>query len=544
MQEDNKFIKGALILSIANIIVKILGAVYRFPLFRILGDEGMGLFMAVYPIYSMMLSISTAGVPLAVSKLVSEKIALKNFEGARQIFRVALMLMLASGLIFTGVLMLAAPYYSSNILKVSRTLYPLMAIAPSIVFYAVKASFRGYFQGQQRMEPSAVASIVEQLVRVGTIFLLAIVLVKHSLELGAAGAAFGSVTGAAAGLLWLIFIYFRSAPEYNRLSALSDQNSLVPTKKVIKDIFALALPITIGSIVVPVVNMVDATLILPRLQAGGFSEDAALALQGIFSGAAMSLVNVPTIFTLALGTSLLPAIAKAYAQKQNNLIKRLSSLSIRVGQIIGLPSAIGLFVLAEPISIFLYDNLAVARPLSVVAFATIFIILNQTTSPVLQGIGKTYLPVTHMFFGLLAKVIINYFLTPIPAINILGPAIGTIVAFALASFLNLRSIKKLVGGGISITESFIKPSLNAVLMGMSVYFLYPLFNKLASALLGAQLSETYIVAAAVIVSIGVGIVVYGIATLLTGTISRSELELIPKIGPKLANIFTRLGLLR
>jgi stage V sporulation protein B len=389
-----------------------------------------------------------------------------------------------------------------------------------------------------------VASIVEQLVRVGTIFFLAIILVKHSLELGAAGAAFGSVTGAAAGLLWLIFIYFRSAPEYNRLSALSDQNSLVPTKKVIKDIFALALPITIGSIVVPVVNMVDATLILPRLQAGGFSEDAALALQGIFSGAAMSLVNVPTIFTLALGTSLLPAIANAYAQKQNNLIKRLSSLSIRVGQIIGLPSAIGLFVLAEPISIFLYDNLAVARPLSVVAFATIFIILNQTTSPVLQGIGKTYLPVTHMFFGLLAKVIINYFLTPIPAINILGPAIGTIVAFALASFLNLRSIKKLVGGGISITESFIKPSLNAVLMGLSVYFLYPLFNKLASALLGAQLSETYIVAAAVIVSIGVGIVVYGIATLLTGTISRSELELIPKIGPKLANIFTRLGLLR
>ncbi|HBI57186.1 MAG TPA: polysaccharide biosynthesis protein, partial [Firmicutes bacterium] len=237
MQEDNKFIKGALILSIANIIVKILGAVYRFPLFRILGDEGMGLFMAVYPIYSMMLSISTAGVPLAVSKLVSEKIALKNFEGARQIFRVALMLMLASGLIFTGVLMLAAPYYSSNILKVSRTLYPLMAIAPSIVFYAVKASFRGYFQGQQRMEPSAVASIVEQLVRVGTIFFLAIILVKHSLELGAAGAAFGSVTGTAAGLLWLIFIYFRSAPEYNRLSALSDQNSLVPTKKVIKDIF-------------------------------------------------------------------------------------------------------------------------------------------------------------------------------------------------------------------------------------------------------------------------------------------------------------------
>ncbi|MDD4657858.1 MAG: polysaccharide biosynthesis protein [Eubacteriales bacterium] len=544
MQEGNKFIKGALILTIANIIVKILGAVYRFPLYNILGREGMGLFMAVYPLYSMMLSISTAGVPLAVSKLVSEKIALDNYEGARQVFRVALTLMLASGLIVTGVLMLAAPHYSANMLKVSRALYPLLAIAPSIVFYAVKASFRGFFQGQQRMEPSAVASIVEQLVRVGTIFLLASILIKYSLELGAAGAAFGSVTGAAAGLIWLLIVYFRSAPEYNRLASLSAENSLQPTKRVIKDIFALALPITIGSIIVPVVNMVDSTLILPRLQAGGFSEDAALALQGIFSGAAMSLVNMPTIFTMALGTALLPAVARAYASKQLNIIKGLSSLSIRMGQIIGLPSAIGLFVLAEPISIFLYNDLAVARPLSVAAFAAIFISLNQTTSPVLQGLGKTYLPVSHMFCGLLIKVTINYFLTPIPSINILGPAFGTIIAFALASFLNLRAIKKLVGGGISITESFVKPSLNAILMGLSVYFLYPLFQRLAFILLNSWLSQRFIVGAAVIVAIGVGIVVYGIATLMTGTISRSELELIPVIGPKLAKILTRLKLLR
>ena len=157
MQEDGKFIKGAVIITIANIIVKILGAVYRIPLRGILGKEGMGLFMAVYPIYSMMLSISTAGVPLAVSKLVSEKVALKNYTGARQVFRVSLMLMLASGLLFTGILMLAAPYYAEKVLKVPRTLYPLLAIAPAIAFYAVKSALRGFFQGQQRMEPSALA---------------------------------------------------------------------------------------------------------------------------------------------------------------------------------------------------------------------------------------------------------------------------------------------------------------------------------------------------------------------------------------------------
>jgi stage V sporulation protein B len=539
MQEDGKFIKGAIIITIANIIVKILGAVYRIPLRGILGKEGMGLFMAVYPLYSMMLSVSTAGVPLAVSKLVSEKVALKNYAGARQVFRVSLILMLASGLLFTGVLMLAAPYYSANILKVSRTLFPLLAIAPSIAFYGVKSAFRGFFQGQQRMEPSALASILEQLVRVGTIFLLSSILVKQSLELGAAGAAFGAVTGAAAGLILLIIFYYRQKPEYNREISLSDQNVLFPTKTVIKQIFTLALPITIGSIVVPIVNMVDSTLILPRLQAGGFSENAALGMLGNFSGAAMALVGVPGILTIGLGTSLLPAVAKAYAQKQHAFIKKVSSLAIRVGQIIALPSAIGLFVLAEPISIFLFD-ISVARSLSLAAFAVIFITLNQITTPVLQGVGKTYLPVTHMLFGLLAKVGINYILTPIPSINILAPAAGTIVAFAIASFLNLRAIKKIVGSGFSILDTFVKPTLNSILMGICVYFIYPLFSKMG----GALFSGTLAVGFAVFAAIGVGLVVYGFATTATGTITRSEIELIPGVGPKIGKILFRLKLLK
>lgn len=543
MEAGSKFIKGALVLTAANIIIKILGAVYRIPLLRILGEEGMGLFMAVYPLYSTALSISTAGVPLAVSKLVSEKVALDNYEGAHQVFRVARTLMLASGLVVTGVLLLTAPYYTANILKVPRTLYPMIAISPSIIFYAVKSAYRGYFQGQQRMEPSATASVVEQLVRVGTIFLFAFFLVRHSLELGAAGAAFGSVTGAAAGFSLLLFFYYHSRPEYNRLLAGAANNALAPTKTVIKEIFALALPITIGSIIVPIVSAVDSALILPRLQTGGFSESAALALLGIYSGAAMSLVNVPTIFTLGLGASLLPAVSEAYAQKRYDLIGRLSSLSVRVGHIIALPSAIGLFVLAEPISIFLFNNVAVARPLSVAAFAAIFIILNQTTTPILQGLGKTYLPITHVFYGLLAKIAINYFLTPIPSINILAPATGTIVAFAIAAFLNLRSIKKMVGLGVSVFDSFIKPFLNALIMGVFVFLCYPWFSKLAQVLFG-QGSEFLRTGFAVLLAVGIGIVLYGLTTLLTGTLTQAELEMIPKIGPRLAEKLARLKLVR
>ena len=203
----------------------------------------------------------------------------------------------------------------------------------------------------------------------------------------------------------------------------------------------MALPITIGSIVVPLVNMVDSTLILPRLQAGGFSEEQALAMYGNFSGAAMPLVNVPTIFTMALATSLVPAIADAHAHENAGQIRTLSSLAIRIGLMLGLPAALGLYQLARPVSILLYNNAEVARSLQVAAFAIIFISLKQTTAPVLQGLGKTYLPVSHMFAGLIVKVVLNYFLTAVPAINIIGPAIGTIVAFAIASLLNLLHLQ-------------------------------------------------------------------------------------------------------
>jgi stage V sporulation protein B len=544
MQEGSKFIKGALVLTVAGVIVKILGAVYRIPLYGILGDVGMGLFMAVYPVYSMMLSISTAGVPVAVSKLVAERLARGNYKGAHQVFRVALGLMTASGLIVTGVLLLGAKYYTTNVLKTPGALYPLVAIAPSITFFAVKSALRGFFQGQQSMLPTALSQVVEQVVRVGTIFVFSSLLIKYSIELGAAGAALGTVTGAMAALILLVIIYYKRRPILLN-AADTGHNSLTSTKRVFKEILALALPITIGSIVVPLVNMVDSTLILPRLQAGGFSETQALALYGDLSGAAMPLVNVPTIFTLALSTSLVPAISNAFAHNNKGQIQKLSSLAMRIGMMIGLPAALGLFLLAEPISILLYKNVDVARSLAVVAFAVIFISLNQTTAPVLQGLGKTYLPVSHMFTGLVIKVVINYLLTAIPSINILGPALGTIVAFAVASLLNYRSIVKFAGGGISLMDTFVKPALNSIAMGVAVFILYPPIYRGVKTLVGAFTdSERLLIGCAVIIVIILALAVYGAASLVTGSITRTELELVPGVGGKLANFLTRLKVLR
>jgi len=545
MQEGRKFLKGALILSVAGVIVKLLGAVYRIPLFNILGAEGMGLFSAAYPVYSMMLSISTAGVPVAVSKLVAERTAQGNYQGAHQVFRVALGLMVSTGLFMTGLLLLAAPYYTTYAQDDPGVLLPLIAIAPTITFFAVKSAFRGYFQGQQVMAPSAISQVVDQVVRVITIFVLASILIRSSVEMGAAGATFGSVTGAAAALAYLIIVYLKRRPA--TLDGDEDHNTLAPTKRVLKEILFLALPITIGSIVVPLVSTVDSTLILPRLQAGGFSREHARALFGAFSGGAMPLVNVPSMFTVAIGASLVPAIASAFARRNHGLIKRLINLAIRVGMIIGLPAALGLFLLAEPVSLMLYPKYAalVARPLSLVAFAVVFISLKQTTAPILQGLGKTYLPVTHLFIGLVLKIGINYVLTAIPGVNILGPAAGTIVAFAVGSGLNLRAISRLTGGGISIRQTFIKPVINTAVMSLAVYLSYPLAARLVSGLTSSMaLSDRILAAMSVLIVVGLGVIVYGISTLLTGTITRKELETIPRVGPKAVRILTKLHLLR
>lgn len=540
MQTGSKFLKGAMILTAAGVVVKVLGAVYRIPLYGILGEVGMGLFMAVYPVYSMMLSISTAGVPVAVSKLVAERLARGNYRDAHQVFRVALGLMAASGLAVTGLLLLSARYYTANILEAPGALLPLVAIAPSIIFYATKSAFRGFFQGQQTMVPTAVSQVVEQVFRVITIFILSALLVKYSVELGAAGAALGTVVGAATALLYLAWAYWRQRTKFLSLAG-EEGNTLAPAGQVLREILVLALPITIGSIVVPLVNMVDSTLILPRLQAGGFSEEQALAMYGNFSGAAMPLVNVPTIFTMALATSLVPAIADAHAHENAGQIRTLSSLAIRIGLMLGLPAALGLYQLARPVSILLYNNAEVARSLQVAAFAIIFISLKQTTAPVLQGLGKTYLPVSHMFAGLIVKVVLNYFLTAVPAINIIGPAIGTIVAFAIASLLNLRSIFKLVGGGLSVFRSMLKPAICAAAMGIVVHFAYPL---LAGAFSGLTSNQRYLVGVPALLTVAVGVVFYGLAILATGAISRSELEMVPRIGPRLAKVLGDIGLLR
>jgi len=214
---NSDFVRGATILAVAGITARVIGAVFRVVLAAILGDEGIGLYQYAYPIYSTLLVLATAGIPVALSKIMAEKIALKDYREAQRVFKVAFILLAVSGLAITLVMLLGAEYISLKLIKDVKAVYPLIAISPAIFFVTIMASLRGFFQGQQNMAPTAVSQLLEQLVRVGFSTLLVLLLIPLGLEYAAAGATSGAVTGGLAGLLLLSILYLKKRTELKRL---------------------------------------------------------------------------------------------------------------------------------------------------------------------------------------------------------------------------------------------------------------------------------------------------------------------------------------
>lgn len=542
IKEEKSFVKGALILAAAGMFTKLLGAVYRIPLYNMIGDVGVGYFQMAYPIYAALLAISTAGIPVAISKMVAERVAKGNSRGAYQILKIALTLMLMTGLTFSLLLYFGAEYYANNILRAPLAVYSLRSIAPGIFLVVIMAAFRGFFQGNQTMIPTAVSQIVEQIIRVITIFYLSWLLLSNGVEFAAAGATFGVVTGSLAGVavLLIFFMFDKRKKEELAFSADLLQES---SGQILKQMIYLALPITLGSLVLPLIQMADAAIVPRRLQAAGFNRVDAVALYGNLTGAAMPLVNVPTLFTLALAQSLVPSISEASALKNSSLIKSRSTLAIKLTLLIGLPSTIGMFVLATPISVMLYNNAQVAIPLAIASFAIVFLTLHQTTSALLQGMGRTVIPVINLLIGVVLKVILNYTLTAVPALNIRGPAFGTVLSYGVSSVLNLFIFLNIVGMSFSVVNFILKPLITSGGMGLTVYLSYPVILRLLTNLDVLQ-SERILVSLSVGIAVGLGVIVYGFLLLISGAITEKDLENIPKIGTKITRLLRKIKIFR
>ncbi len=535
MTKEN-FLKGAAVLSIAGIIVKILGAFYRIPISNIIKTEGMGYYQTAYPLYVLLLTISTSGFPVAIAKLVSEKRALGDHRGAHKVFKVALL-----GLVICGILTsLFVLVNAENIVEVlgnKKAYYSLIALVPALFFVPIMSAFRGYFQGRQTMTPTAISQILEQTFRVGFGLFLTYYFLDRGIPIAAGGASFGGSIGAIAGTVTVILVYMSKRKDIGEEIKVSIGEKEETTGKIVKDLLAIAIPITIGSAIVPIMDTIDAAIVLRRLQITGFTEFEANDLYGQMKGLAQTLVNLPQVFSMALAVSLVPAISDAHTRKQRKDIENITSSGLRITLLIGLPCAFGLFVLAKPIIRLLYFNnpmeklSSTGEILQVMAFGVIFLTLVQSLTAILQGLGKPIIPVRNLVIGAIIKVILTYILTSIPSINVKGAAFSTLVAYFIASILNIISVKKYTGAKVDKKDVFVKPFVSV--LGMAV--VAKLSHVLFSILIGDRL--------ATIVAIVIGALVYFFLLLATGSLTYEDFELFPK-GEKIAKKLVKLKLIK
>lgn len=532
----NSFLKGAAVLGVAGAVVKIMGAFYRIPLGNIIKAEGMGYYQTAYPLYVLLLTISTAGFPVAIAKLVSEKRALGYHRGAFKVFKVAALGLIVAGMITSTFVFINARGIVGK-LGNDNAYYSLIALVPALFFVPIMAAFRGYFQGRNNMTPTAISQVAEQFLRVTSGLGLTYYLIDRGMPIAAGGASFGGSMGAFAGAAVLGGIYFYKRKEIKKEVSTSLNDEEESVSKIAKDLLAIAIPITIGAAIVPIMNTIDTILVLRRLQSIGFSKMRANDLYGQLTGFAQTLINLPQVFSLALAISIVPAISEANARKDYKEIKNITSSGIRITLLIGLPAALGLLVLAEPIIGLLYFKnsmetiVNIGQILSILALGVIFLTLVQSLTAVLQGLGKPIVPVVNLFIGASIKVVLTYILTGIKAINVKGAAISTVVAYFIASILDLISVRKYTKLKFNIKEVFINPLLASLGMALVAKVIHISFMGI----IGSRL--------ATIVAIIIAAIVYIILLILTGSLTYEDFELLPK-GKKISDKLVKLKLLK
>lgn len=530
---SNKILRGTAVLGMAGIFVKILGAVFKVPLTALIGVEGMAYYGYAYPLYSLFLVVATAGIPVAISRMVSERVAVNDYGNAQRVFRTSQWLLLAIGVFAFCICYFGADFISRNIFKDMGAMMPVKAIAPALIFVPVMSAYRGYFQGRQNMNPTAISQFVEQIFRVAVGLFLAFLLVNRSLEMAAAGATFGATVGSIAGLGVIMLIYGLNKKAIDRHVRKSRTDAQREKGwDIVKQILIIAIPITIGASVLPLVNLADSMIVTRRLLDGGFSVVEARALWGQLSGYCNTMVGLPQVITQAVAVAMVPAIAAAYKLKDKKEIKNSINLGMRASMIIGMPCAVGIMVLAEPILLLLFPgdaaSVASATPtLQIMCISVALMAVLQTSTGILQGINKQTLPMKNLAVGAVAKVIITYVLVAVPAFNIKGAAIGSVFVYTIALALNMRDVRRYTKVKNDITLTYIKPIIAAVVMGVCVFASYKLlFMKLESNSIST------------LVAVAIGVAVYGLLILFTKAITKEEIGRLPK-GEKLVKILDK-----
>ncbi len=526
------FLWGAAIVAFSHILVKVIGAVFKIPLDRfILHTEGMGIYNASYTIYNWLYMLSTAGLPVAISKMVSESCAVGNIKEASRIFRIAKALMFCLGLGGTLILFFGAELFA-NLLNAPSAKLSMMALAPSLFFTAMMSAYRGYTQGMKNMVPTAASEIVESLGKLCIGLWLAASFIDMGLEYGAAGAIGGVTVGTAVGFV-LLWVHNAVSGRKLRASTSLYRNDTTPQsgRKILKRLITIAIPVTLGVSVFTLTSLIDTAMIMNQLAGLGYGEEVRLSLFG-YLNRAVTMFNVPPTVIAAISISVVPAISAAISTGQRHRAVETAKSALRITILFSFPCAVGLSVLAEPIFQFVYGDAAHSFLLNVMGLAVACVTLVQTGNAVLQAYGKVWTPVINMAVGGVVKVAVNLLLVSQPAININGAPIGTFLCYFTVMVLNLLAIKKVTGVTYEFSDFVIKPLFSILVMGAATMITYDF-------VLRAGMHYLFAMGAAICVAV----IVYGAMILLVRCIKKEDLLLVPR-GEKIYGALKRLHLMK
>ena len=530
MSEPRKqnYLHGAAILAAGVVIMKILGAIYKIPLRNILGDAGYGYFNAAYSIYNVLLTISTAGLPVALSRMISEANTLGRYNQVRSTFKVAYVTLAVLGALLTALMLLFPSEMAIILVHTPESTQSVFALAPAVLLVCITSAYRGYIQGHSDMRPTTVGQVLEVLVKVIVGLSLAEWLLHtgESVPMASAGAIFGVTAGALAAL---VYMALKSRP-YRAQRSSAD----VPDRpgETFARFVKIGVPITLGASVMSVITLLDTNLVNVRLLDAGMDSALADTLYGSYS-AMLTLYNLPAAFITPLTISVVPAISAAMAAHDQAGAGEIAESSMRISTVISLPMGVGLSVLAFPIVNVLYSDTHEIGPTLLVwlGAASFFVCMALMTNAILQAGGNEKYPVWSMLAGGAVKLAINWVLVGDPEVNIVGAPIGTICCYAVMCLMNCLFLRRCMRRPPSYAKVLLRPAVSSAVMGLSAWAVY----GLAVRFIGAPDMGRLTMALCMCAAIFAAVVVYLVMVVVTRAVTYDDMRLIPK-GEKLAQM--------
>lgn len=560
-EKKQSFMGNVMIILFAQIVVKLLGIIYRLVITNIdgFGNQGNGYYTAGFNIYTLLLAISSVGIPNAISKMTSAKNAVGDYKGAYRIYKSALVLFCIIGVIGSSLLFFGSGFVSDKIIKMPNAKYVLMALSPSILFVCLSSVVRGYFVGMQNMQASSRSQILEQVFKcvltVGiVVFMSRHVLYPEDPDMNAAIMAAGAnLATTLATVLSTIYIFGFYLKRKNGIQEKIRTSSVESVKKplfsMFKSILIISIPISLGSIIAAINRIVDTATITRGIEAA-FSamipahdglaaiinptleqlNNEAVRLSGVLSKSD-TLLNLPISMNISFATVLVPSISAALARGEKKEASKFVSYSLLISLLIIMPCAVGFIALAEPI----YGMLYPAAPdgwqlLQLSSIALVFIALNQTISGSLQGIGKVFVPATGLLIGCIAKFILNTILIRQPGINIYGAPLGSVFCQIISFTYSFTVLSRNIPVSVTAGKYILKPLGCSAVMGIAAFFIH-------KAMLALTASNILSIFTAIIAAV----IIYFTLIFAAHTLSKDELEMLP-MGNKLYKLLAKLHL--